>query len=79
MVLHLKDGIDSKNTKNGYQFVELGQGRVDFKALFAALAAVHFRGWGIVELDGERPGATRTPEESARMSKEYLETMGVRV
>jgi sugar phosphate isomerase/epimerase len=52
---------------------------VDFKALFAALEAVHFRGWGIVELDGERPGSTRTPEESARMSKEFLETMGVRV
>jgi hypothetical protein len=32
-----------------------------------------------VELDGERPGSTRTPEESARMSKEFLETMGVRV
>lgn len=79
LFLHLKDVVDAKNTSGGYQFVELGQGRVDFKALFAALAAVHFRGWGIVELDGERPGSTRSPEESARMSKQYLETMGVRV
>jgi inosose dehydratase len=79
LFLHLKDVVNSKNTKGGYQFVELGQGKVDFKALFAALEAVHFRGWGIVELDGERPGSTRTPEESARMSKEFLETMGVRV
>lgn len=79
LFLHLKDVVDSKDTKGGYQFVELGQGKVDFKALFAALEAAHFRGWGIVELDGERPGATRTPEESARMSKEYLGTMGVRV
>jgi inosose dehydratase len=79
LFLHLKDVVDSKSARDGYQFVELGQGRVDFKAVFAALEAVHFRGWGIVELDGERPGATRTPEESARMSKQYLESVGVRV
>ena len=79
LFLHLKDVMDSKSAHGGYQFVELGQGRVDFKALFAALKAEHFRGWGVVELDGERPGATRTPEESAQMSKKYLETMGVHV
>lgn len=79
LFLHLKDTTPSSSAKGGYQFVELGQGRVDFKALLAALEETHFRGWGIVELDGERPGATRTPEESARMSKQYLETMGVHV
>lgn len=79
LFLHLKDVKASKDASSGYEFVELGQGRVDFKALLAALKEVHFRGWGIVELDGEHPGATRTPEESARMSKQYLEKMGVAV
>jgi inosose dehydratase len=79
LFLHLKDTKPSPSAHDGYQFVELGQGRVDFKALLAALEETHFRGWGIVELDGERPGSTRTPEESARMSKQYLESLGVQV
>ena len=78
LFMHLKDTKPS-STQSGYEFAELGQGRVDFKALLAALKETHFRGWGIVELDGERPGSTRTPEESARMSKQYLESLGVRV
>ncbi len=79
LFMHLKDTKPSSGARDGYQFAELGQGRVDFKALLAALKETHFRGWGIVELDGERPGSTQTPEESARMSKEYLESLGVRV
>ena len=79
LFLHLKDTTPSTSARGGYQFVELGQGRVNFKALLAALEETHFRGWGIVELDGERPGSTRIPEESARMSKQYLESLGVRV
>jgi inosose dehydratase len=79
LFMHLKDTKPSPSAHDGYQFAELGQGRVDFKALLAALKETHFRGWGIVELDGERPGSTRTPEESARMSKQYLESLGVRV
>jgi inosose dehydratase len=79
LFMHLKDTKPSPSAHGGYEFAELGQGRVDFKALLAALKETHFRGWGIVELDGERPGSTRSPEESARMSKEYLESLGVRV
>jgi inosose dehydratase len=79
LFLHLKDTKPSPSAHGGYQFAELGQGRVDFKALLTALKETHFRGWGIVELDGERPGSTRSPEESARMSKQYLESLGVRV
>lgn len=71
LFLHLKDVVPAQN-RDGYQFVELGQGKVNFPAIFAALHDVHFRGWGIVELDGERTGATRTPRQSAEMSKEYL-------
>lgn len=79
LFLHLKDTKPSPGAHDGYEFAELGQGRVDFKALLAALKETHFRGWGIVELDGERPGSKRTPEESAKMSKQYLESLGVRV
>jgi inosose dehydratase len=78
LFMHLKDTKPS-SAHGGYEFTELGQGRVDFKALLTALKETHFRGWGIVELDGERPGSKRTPEESARMSKQYLESLGVRV
>ena len=79
LYMHLKDTKPSPGAHSGYEFAELGQGRVDFKALLAALEETHFRGWGVVELDGERPGSTRTPEESAQMSKQYLESLGVQV
>lgn len=79
LFLHLKD-VEPAATHSGYQFIELGQGRVDFPAIFAALRDVQFRGWGIVELDDERVGTTRTPKQSAAMSKEYLtRKLGVRV
>ncbi|WP_446741651.1 sugar phosphate isomerase/epimerase family protein [Silvibacterium acidisoli] len=80
LFLHLKDTTPSSAAKGGYQFAELGQGRVDFPAIFKALNEVHFRGWGIIELDGERPGIDRTPKESAEISKKYLEEkIGIRV
>jgi inosose dehydratase len=79
LFLHLKD-VEPAATHSGYQFTELGQGRVDFPAIFAALRAVQFRGWAIVELDDERVGVMRTPKESAEMSKEYLtQKLGVEV
>jgi inosose dehydratase len=79
LFLHLKD-VKASPAKGGYQFTELGEGRIDFTAVFEALRAIHFRGWGIIELDGERPGVDRTPKESAEMSKIYLEQkMDVRI
>ncbi len=79
LFLHLKD-VEPAATHSGYQFTELGQGQVDFPAIFAALRDVQFRGWGVVELDDERVGVTRTPKQSAAMSKEYLtQKLGVRV
>jgi len=78
LFLHLKDVKDAP-THNGYEFVELGRGRLDFPAVFTALKSIHFRGWGIIELDGEHTGAVRTPIESAQISKQYLAKQGIRV
>ncbi len=79
LFLHLKD-VEPAATHSGYQFTELGQGRVNFPAIFTALRDVQFRGWGIVELDDERIGVARSPRQSAEMSKRYLtQKMGVAV
>jgi inosose dehydratase len=84
-VLHLKDvrdrpgGPGRSGGSDGYQFVELGRGRVDLKAVFAALNEINFTGWGVVELD-RVPDPGRTPKESAEINRRYLEeTLGQRV
>jgi inosose dehydratase len=74
LFLHIKD-VESPvpgKPPGSYRFVELGRGQVDLPAVFAALSAVKFDGWAIVELD-EVPGKVRTPKESAEISKQYLE------
>ena len=74
LFLHIKDVRIPAPGKPApsFQFVELGQGEVNLRGVFAALRDVHFRGWGIVELDSV-PDPARTPKESAAMSKRYLE------
>ncbi len=77
LFLHIKDveslapSADIPASK-AYRFVELGRGRVDLPAIFAALKEVRFRGWAIVELDSV-PDKSRTPKESALISKKYIE------
>lgn len=68
LFLHLKD-LDTS-----HRFVELGRGKVDFQAVFAALDAIGFDGWGVVELD-EVPDPARTPKQSGAISKRYLEDL----
>jgi inosose dehydratase len=46
---------------------------VDLPAVFTALKNVRYRGWAVVELD-RVPVKTRTPKESAMISRNYLET-----
>ena len=65
LFLHLKDLAGDK-------FVELGRGTVDFAALFAALDAIKFDGWGMVELDAVTDPA-ETPKESGAIARRYLE------
>jgi inosose dehydratase len=68
-VLHVKDV--RAGGAGGYQFVELGRGRVDLKGVFAALNDINFNGWGVVELD-RVPDPGRTPRESAEINRRYL-------
>jgi len=82
LFLHLKDVErlpGEGNAKRAYRFVELGRGQVDLKGVLEALKRASFRGWAIVELDGETDPA-RTPKESAMISKKYLEEkLGMKV
>ena len=82
LFLHIKDvesvAPTAESTSN-YRFVELGRGRVDLPAVFGALKEIKFRGWAVVELDSV-PDKTRTPKESAIISKKYLEDkLGMKV
>jgi inosose dehydratase len=74
--VHLKDVVDIPLGTDGarypFKFVELGQGKVDLPGVFAALDKVKFRGWGVVELD-RVPEKSRTPRQSAMISRKYLE------
>jgi inosose dehydratase len=73
-LLHIKDveTVRDERGGEGYRFVELGRGRVDLPAVFAALRDVGFQGWGIVELDAV-PDNARTPKASALISKRYMD------
>jgi inosose dehydratase len=76
LFLHIKDvrdiPADTPKAKYPFEFVELGRGRVDLPSVFAALDQVKFQGWAVVELD-RVPDKSRTPKESAIISKTYLE------
>jgi inosose dehydratase len=76
LFVHLKDVVDipldTPGAKYPFKFVELGRGRVDLPAVFAALDKVKFRGWEIVELD-RVPDKSTTPRQSAMISRKYLE------
>ncbi|HEV7379558.1 MAG TPA: TIM barrel protein [Dyadobacter sp.] len=68
--LHLKD-TKPVESKSGYKFVELGQGRVDVPAVFSALNKVKFKGWAVVELDGV-PDPDKSPLVCAEINKKYI-------
>lgn len=77
LFMHFKDVKKSSN-ESGYEWVELGKGRVDFPAVFAALHEVGFRGWGIVELDRVPAGDAASPKEANASSLRFLrEKFGV--
>ncbi|PYR88380.1 MAG: xylose isomerase [Acidobacteria bacterium] len=68
--VHLKD-VRKIDAAPGYQWVELGRGRVDVKGSVAALKDVGFDGWAIVEFDRVvDPGGS--PKASAEANREYV-------
>jgi inosose dehydratase len=68
--VHLKD-VRPIDTPPGYQWVELGRGRVDVKGCVAALVEIGFDGWAIVELDRVvDPGGS--PKASAAANREFV-------
>jgi inosose dehydratase len=69
-VVHLKD-VRPIDAPPGYQWVELGRGRVDVKGCVAALNENGFDGWAIVELDRVvDPGGS--PKASAERNRDYV-------
>jgi inosose dehydratase len=82
LFVHLKDVErlpEGTGAKQSYRFVELGRGSVNLPAVLEALQKIKFRGWGIVELDGETD-KSRTPKESAIINKKYVEEkLGLKV
>ncbi len=82
LFLHIKDveSVAAGDPRGrSYRWVELGRGKVDLPAVFAALKDVKFRGWAVIELDSV-PDKARTPRECAEISKKYLEdTLGMKI
>jgi len=68
-VVHLKD-VRAIDKAPGYEWVELGRGRVDVKGCVAALKEIGFRGWAIIELD-RVPDAAGSPKASALANRQY--------
>lgn len=64
-------GLDGKPPRPKYDFVELGQGRVNIPAVLQIMKDYRFKGWIIIELDKSPTG--RSPKESAAISKKYVE------
>ncbi len=72
---HLKDWKENKKVNQwGEHFVELGKGDlgIDFSGFLGKLKEIGYEGWIAVELDS----TTRTPLESAKISREYLRKIG---
>ena len=69
--VHLKD-VRPMAAAPGYQWVELGRGRVDVKGCVAALKAAGYDGWAIVELD-RVVDSGGSPKASAIANRQYVE------
>jgi inosose dehydratase len=66
-----KSRLDRPDVMKDPPFFPLGQGGVDFPAIKAHLDKIAWQGWFTVELDSS---PFRPPKESARISREYIET-----
>ena len=84
--MHIKDinpAVMQEGVKKGWDygtfsahgiFAEIGEGMVDFPAMFGVLKNAGFQGWVVVETDvTTKP----TPLESATISRKYLKSIGL--
>ena len=73
----LQEGLDAKWTYGEFSdngiFAELGEGMVDFPAIFDILKAAGFAGWIISEIDRTTKA---TPLESSIICRNYLKSIG---
>jgi inosose dehydratase len=78
LLVHLKD-VKLRPAPDGsgdpYEFVELGQGDVDFKAVFDALLAIKFKGWAVVEMRPYSVKEGHSARDGALANKAFLENV----
>ncbi|MCR9110819.1 MAG: sugar phosphate isomerase/epimerase [Rhodobacteraceae bacterium] len=86
-MFHVKDAefnpTGRQGVYGGYQpwvdragrFRSLGDGQVDFKAIFAKMAAIDFDGWAVVEWEC----ALKHPEDGAREGAQFVQDHIIRV
>jgi inosose dehydratase len=74
----LQEGLDKKWTYGEFSdngiFAELGEGMVDFAAIFDILRKAGFEGWIVSEIDRTTKA---TPLESATICRNYLKSLGL--
>lgn len=63
--------LSGKTPRPKYDFVELGQGKVNLPGVLQIMKDYRWTGWIIIELDNVRTG--HTPKESAIISKKFIE------
>lgn len=68
-----RDGVSFDDAIRRRVFAELGRGLLDVPGLLQALREIDYDGWLMVEQDS----TWLAPAESARVSREYLRTLGI--
>ncbi len=63
--------LSGKTQRPKYDFVELGQGKVNIPGVLQIMKDYRWTGWIVIELDSPRTG--HTPRESAAISKKFVE------
>jgi len=72
VIIHsTQPGLDGKAPRPKYDFVELGQGKVNIPGVLQIMKDFRYKGWIVIELD--RAPAGRTPKGSAIISKRFVE------
>lgn len=68
----LRDHVDPQKVDYDHDFVDLGDGVVDFAGVFGALKEIRFRGWLMVEVDFAHD---TTVEESVEKNFDYIQRL----